>query len=156
MSDANPKGQPDETTDPEPSIDTDTDDYAIEDTADTSTATDAGRDAEPKRVALQFPAGREFGVYKHLRHRSDDQTIVFLGSFGDGYQAWAIDIDASGDILATEEIGHATDEGRAAGMCEYWLDANPKGILGESADPTSGGGGGGGALDALAGLFGGD
>ena len=160
MSDANPKGTTDEDTDAEPlwNDDDDTTDddggYEIEDTADTSTATDPGRNAEPKRVELQFPGGREFGVYRHLRHRSDDQTIVFLGSFGGGYQAWAIDINAAGEILETEVIGHASDEGRAAGMCEYWLDANPKGILGDSVDPT--GGGGGGALSNLKQMFGGN
>jgi len=114
---------------------------------------------EPKRVALQFPADRELGVYKHLRHRGDDETIVLLSAFGSGYQAIAYDINAEGEVLDFDIIGHAPDEGRAAGMCEYWLDQNPKGILGQAdgdAPAIGGDGGGGGALSGLKSMFGGD
>lgn len=156
MSDANPKGESPQTTDPQPHSD---DDYEIKETADTTTGTEPERGGEPKRVALQFPEGRELGVYKHLRHRGDDETIVLLSAFGSGYQAIAYDINAEGDILDIEIIGHASDEGRAAGMCEYWLKQNPKGILGQAdgdAPAVGGAGGGGGIKETITGLFGGD
>lgn len=151
MNDANPKGSTDENGDVE---------YEITDTVDSDD--DSGsRGSEPRRVELQFPSGKEFGVYEHMRHRGDDETIVLLSSFGDGYQALAYDIDAAGQILDMEVIGHAADEGRAAGMCEYWLSANPKGILGDGGDTptptvdTDVGGGGGGFMARLTNMFGG-
>lgn len=153
MSDANPKGETPETTDPQADSD---DDYQIEETADTSTATDAERGGEPKRVALQFPEGRELGVYKHLRHRGGDETVVLITAFGDGYQTLAYDISADGEILETEMVGSgfAPDEAHAISMCKYWLEQNPKGILGQ-ADGGDGGEGGG-ALSGLTSMFGGD
>lgn len=81
------------------------------------------------------------------RYRNGDETAILLGSLGDGYQALAVEINASGEILATEEIGHAEDRQKAEGMCQYWRDQNPKGILGGAED-------GGGLLDSLG--FGGE
>jgi len=80
-------------------------------------------------------------VYDLYRHRvNGDETIVLLSSFGRGYQALAIDVDKAGEILATEEIGDAADREQVEHMCEYWLDANPKGVLGAADDDDSGGG----------------
>jgi len=76
------------------------------------------------------------------RYRNGDETAILLGSLGDGYQALAVESNASGEILATEEIGHAEDRQKAEGMCQYWRDQNPKGILGGADD-------GGGFLDSL-------
>lgn len=72
------------------------------------------------------------GIYDEQRHRNGDVTVVLLAGFGDGWQALALDIDAGGQLLATEEIGAAEDDARAASMCEYWLDSNPDGVLGSS------------------------
>lgn len=90
------------------------------------------------------------GVYDLQRHRNGDVTALVLSSFGDGYQAIALDVDSGGQILDTARVGEADTDQRAASMCEYWLDQHPNGILG--AD----GGDGGGLLDVLTPTFGGD
>jgi len=116
-------------------------------------APDRGR-GEPKRIELDAPDG--LGVYHRIRHRGGDQTVVLLLNINDGWQAVALDVAPDGEILATEDIGHAESEDRATGVCEYWLQTNPGGILGESEDPGMGGSGGGllSGFD-LGGLFGG-
>lgn len=109
-----------------------------------------GEDGEdgPREVVhtVAIDMAERVGVYEEQRHRNGDVTVVLLMAFGDGYQALALDVDAGGQLLEVEEIGDAEDDARAASMVEYWLDANPDGVLG--------GGGGGGVLDALG--FGGD
>lgn len=80
-------------------------------------------------------------VFDLNRHRiNGDETIVLLSSFGRGYQALAYDIDKAGEILDTEIIGDAEDRERAENMCQYWIDANPKGILGTEGDDEDSGG----------------
>lgn len=109
---------------------------------------------EPKRVELDLP--NELGVYDSIRHRNGDETFLFLSEFGDGYQALAFDINTSGEILETEIVGHAESDDRAVGICEYWLQANPDGVLGASENPNAGSGGGGGVLENLKDMFGSD
>jgi hypothetical protein len=87
-------------------------------------------------------------VFETQRHRNGDETAVLLTSFAGGWQALAIDIADDGSILDLEEIGTSDDRGRAVGMCEYWLQQNPDGILGSSAD---GGGLGGQIRDMFGG-----
>ena len=76
-------------------------------------------------------------VRDHQRHRNGDETIVLMLSLADGYQAIALEADAGGQLLETEEIGDAEDRETAIGMCQYWIQQNPKGILGESQDDDS-------------------
>lgn len=84
-------------------------------------------------------AAESIEVYDHQRHRNGDETALVLCEFGGGYQALAMDVDAGGQLLELEEIGDAQDRETAVGMCEYWLQQNPEGILG--ADPDADGGG---------------
>lgn len=114
--------------------------------ADIAAAED--REAEPDEKVVHtvdIDMDGPVGIYDHQRHRGGDETVILLCAFGDGYQAIAIDVDAGGQILATEEIGDAADDARAASQVEYWRDQNPKGILG--GDPDDGGG----LLDMLTG-----
>lgn len=83
-------------------------------------------------------------IHALQRHRNGDVTAVLLCPFGGGYQALALDVDAGGQLLEVEEIGDAEDEQTAIGMCEYWGDQNPGGILGAEGD-------GGGILDSVLG-----
>lgn len=76
-------------------------------------------------------------LYHLQRHRNGDVTAVLLLSFGSGHQALALDVDAGGQILETEEIGDNPDRDKAVGMIEYWLDQHPEGILGGA--PEGGG-----------------
>jgi hypothetical protein len=117
-------------------------------------APDRGR-GEPKRIELDAPEG--IGVYHRIRHRGGDQTLVLLLNSNGGWQALALDVGPDGETLATETIGHAESEDRATCVCEYWLQTNPGGILGESDDAGLGGGSDGGLLSNfdLGGLFGG-
>jgi len=85
-------------------------------------------------------------IHALQRHRNGDVTAVLLCPFTDGYQALALDVDAGGQLLEVEEIGDAEDRETAVGMCKYWGDQHPDGVLG-------GGDGGGGLLD---GVLGGD
>lgn len=79
-------------------------------------------------------------VYDRNVHRiNGDETIVILSSFARGYQAFALDVDKAGEILETEIIGDAEDRQRAESMCEYWVQQNPKGILGSGEDDGGGG-----------------
>ena len=80
------------------------------------------------------------GVYNIQRHRNGDITVLQLSSFGDGYQILALEVNADGEILATEEVRDADDAQSAISACQYWLTQNPKGILG-SVDDDEGGGG---------------
>ena len=107
-----------------------------------------GERPEPRRVELDMPA--ELGVYDRQRHRNGDETILILSAFGEGWQAIAFDSNAAGEILESEIVGHAPTEKRAVGMCEYWLQANPKGVLGPTNDES-----GGGPLQQLQQLLGG-
>lgn len=108
---------------------------------------------------LTGPTNREYDpidLFEHIVHRTNgDETAVLLTSFGDGYQVIAIDVDVDGQLLATEEVGSIDDGDRqtAEGMAEYWVQQNPKGILGASADEDTGGEG---FLAKLAGMFGGE
>jgi len=111
-------------------------------------------DREPKRVELDLPD--ELGVYDSIRHRNGDETFLLLSEFGDGYQALAFDINAGGEILETEIVGHAETDDRAVGVCEFWLQANPDGVLGASENPNAGSSDGGSVLDNLKSMFGGD
>lgn len=79
----------------------------------------------------------DVGIYDYQRHRNGDVTALLLCSFNDGWQAFAFDVDAGGDILETEVVGHATENSRALGMCEYWLQQNPDGILGGEPEEQS-------------------
>jgi hypothetical protein len=74
----------------------------------------------------------QIGVYDLQRHRNGDETVILLASFGGGYQALAMDVDAGGQILELEEIGDAEDDARVASQVEYWLDQNPDGVLGSA------------------------
>ncbi|MFW5956337.1 MAG: hypothetical protein ACOCQY_02925 [Halorhabdus sp.] len=69
-------------------------------------------------------------LYHDQRHRNGDQTAVLLLSFGSGFQAIALDVDAGGQLLEVKEIGDSPDREKAVGMLEYWLQQNPEGILG--------------------------
>lgn len=69
-------------------------------------------------------------IYQTQRHRNGDETAVLLTAFGEGWQAIAVDVAGDGEILDLEIIGHAGDETRAVGMCEYWLEQHPDGVLG--------------------------
>ena len=89
-------------------------------------------------------------LYHHQRHRNGDETAVLLCRFGNGYQALAFDVDAGGQLLEIDEIGDSPDREKAVGMCEYWLQQNPQGVLGGAPDD-----GGGGVLSKL-GFGGGD
>lgn len=108
---------------------------------------------EPRRVELDMPA--ELGVYDRQRHRNGDETLLILSAFGKGWQAIAFDVDAGGQILETEIVGNVPTEKRAVGMCEYWMQANPNGVLGATEDPNGNGNGNGGALAQLQQLLGG-
>lgn len=72
------------------------------------------------------------------RHRNGDETAVLLLTFGGGYQAIALDVDAGGQLLEVETIGDSTDREKAVGMLEYWLEQNPKGVLGAPDDDGGG------------------
>lgn len=77
----------------------------------------------------------DIGIYDYNRHRNGDVTVLLLCSFNDGFQAFALDIAPDGEILETDIVGHATNNSRAIGMCEYWTQQHEKGILGgEPAD----------------------
>lgn len=91
------------------------------------------------RTDVTDDAGELFEVYDHQRHRNGDETLVVLGTLANGYQGLAVEVDAGGQVLETEEIGDSDDREKAVGMLEYWLDQNPKGILG--GEPADGGGG---------------
>jgi len=106
---------------------------------------------EPRRVELDMPA--ELGVYDRQRHRNGDETLLILSAFGKGWQAIAFDVDAGGQILETEIVGSVPTERRAVGMCEYWLKANPNGVLGATEEPH--GSDNGGLLAQMQNLFGG-
>lgn len=80
----------------------------------------------------------DVGVYEYQRHRNGDVTVLLLCSFADGWQALAFDVAEDGEVLETEVVGHATEHSRAIGMCEYWTQQHPKGLLG--GDPDDGGG----------------
>jgi len=92
----------------------------ISDTIDPSEVWDTDHDA--------------LGVYDTQRHRNGDITVLQLSSFGDGYQMLAFELDADGELLATEEVGTAPDAQHALTTCEYWVEQNPKGILGGAPD----------------------
>lgn len=109
-------------------------------------------DREPRRVELELPD--ELGVYDSIRHRNGDETFLFLSSFGEGYQALAYDINAAGEILETEIVGHAKREERAVSMCEYWMQANDGGVLGATENPNAGSGGEN-IVDKIGAMFGG-
>lgn len=72
----------------------------------------------------------DIGIYDYQRHRNGDVTALLLCSFAGGWQAFAFDVDSAGEVLETEVVGSATEHSRAIGMCEYWLQQNPEGILG--------------------------
>jgi len=55
---------------------------------------------------------------------------VLLCGFSEGYQALAFDVDADGRLLELEEVGDAPTYKRAVGICEFWLQQHPKGLLG--------------------------
>ena len=76
-------------------------------------------------------------VNHHQRHRNGDETLVLLLSLADGYQAIALEADAGGQLLETEAIGDAEDRETAIGMCKYWTQQHPKGILGPADDDDS-------------------
>jgi len=95
------------------------------------------------RFELQMDAPA--AVFDITRHRNGDVTAVVLLDLADGYQALGVDVDGEGEILATEEIGSDQEESGIASMCKYWVDQNPKGIVG--AEDAGGG--------LLGGLFGG-
>lgn len=79
------------------------------------------------------------GTYKVQRHRNGDRTVLQLSSFGDGYQILAFEVDAGGQLLATEEVNSAENFARATSICEYWIQQHPKGILGSTDDDDGGG-----------------
>jgi hypothetical protein len=115
----------------------DTESVSDDDSTD-RTPTDADTDGDPVEL------------YHHQRHRNGDETAVLVTSFGEGYQALAFDVDAGGQLLEVEEIGHSPDEQKATGMVEYWLEQHPNGVWG-------GDGSDGGGLGAkLSAMFGGD
>lgn len=112
------------------------------------------RDANPGGTgALTGPQADEYDpitLYNLQRHRNGDETAVLVCTFGNGYQVLAFDVDAGGQLLDVETVGDTTDEDKAVGMAEYWLDQNPEGVLGAGADDDGGflaslGLGGGGA-----------
>lgn len=114
--------------------------------SDTNTATDQRSGA---MTGPQDDAYDPIELYDQQRHRNHDETAILLTDFADGHQAIAIETDGGGHILETEVIGDDPDRDRVESMIHYWLQQNPKGILGGGGD----GGGGGGLLD---GAFGGD
>lgn len=108
---------------------------------------DADIDTQTRTVELEMSG--EIDCYDRIRHRSNgDETLVILSAFTGGYQAYAVDVSHSGELLAIEEIGDAPDEGRAVGMCDYWLQNNPNGVLGGEDEQ-------GGLFGGFDGLFGG-
>lgn len=94
-------------------------------------------------------ADDQIELYDLQRHRNGDETAVLLLSFGSGYQAIALDVDAGGQLLEVERIGDSPDHEKAVGMVEYWLEQNPKGVLGVDGDA-------GGGILAKLGLGGGE
>lgn len=118
-------------------------------TSDTTDTTEAQPDDSTEDSgAMRGPSEYDvFEVIDHERFRNGDETIVVMSSFSEGYQVYAMEVNASGDILALEEIGSDETERDARGMAKFWLKQNPNGILGASEDDD-----GGGMLD---GLFGG-
>lgn len=76
----------------------------------------------------------DVGVYEYQRHRNGDVTVLLLCSFADGWQAFALDCASDGEVLESEIVGHATEHSRAVGMCEFWVQQNPDGILGGEPD----------------------
>lgn len=112
---------------------------------DDSTALEPYDDPSPPEPAGGAMSGpNEYDpveIFDHMRHRTNgDETIVLLTQFAKGYQAIAVDVDRAGALLETEVIGDCLDDRQTAeGMCKYWIDANPKGVLGASGDDDSGG-----------------
>lgn len=80
----------------------------------------------------------DLGVYDIQRHRNGDVTVLVLSSFAGGWQALAMDINRDGEVLETEIVGCTQEHSRAVGMCEYWLQQNPKGLLGGEPDEPEG------------------
>lgn len=78
-------------------------------------------------------------AYEIMRHRNGDETAVLLTAFGDGWQVLVVEVAADGEVLETEALGHTDDSAKAAGMAEYWVHQNPKGLLGAVDDEDSGG-----------------
>lgn len=104
---------------------------------------DEQTDIEPADEGMRGPNEYDpMEIYDLNRHRvNGDETVVVLSSFGRGYQAYALDVDKAGEILEVEVIGDAEDRQRAESMCEFWVQQNPKGIMGASeGDDESGGG----------------
>lgn len=112
-----------------------TDDDSGDEHDESDASGDSGRD---QRHTVEVDLDTDgVGVYDLQRHRGGDETAVLLSKLGDGFQALAMDVAADGQVLEVEIIGEAQDDGRAASMCEYWLNQNPKGVLG--GEPESSG-----------------
>ena len=143
-------------------------DSTTDSTTDTSTDTDRARtdtapvedgidtldtladDIDPSKV--WDTEHNELGVYQVQKHTNGDVTILELSSFAGGWQIVAKEVDRQGELLAVEQVGSCADQTRAIGMCEYSLDANPKGVLGPG--PAGDEEGGGGVMQQIMGMFG--
>lgn len=104
-------------------------DTTTDDSTDTPNSVEAlGDNIDPSDI--WDTDNEDVGIYEYQRHRNGDVTVLLLCSFADGWQAFAFDVDSAGEVLETEIVGHATEHSRAIGMCEYWVQQHPDGILG--------------------------
>jgi len=63
-------------------------------------------------------------------YRTDERTLVTVLEVGDTHLVTAVDIDRTGDVLASETVGSSHTPAEAVEIARTWIGENPKGIQG--------------------------
>ena len=66
-------------------------------------------------------------------HQSDEETLVAVLQVGGTHLVTAVDVTATGDVLAAETVGSSHTPAEAVEVARTWIGENPKGIKGDGA-----------------------